>query len=395
VSRILVWSPNYAPELTGIPPLVTDACEWLAARGHEVDVVTALPNYPERRIHSDYRGKVWCSEERGGVAVHRSWLRVRPAESFRDKVLYEASFAAFSLSAVVRRLRQVDVLVCVVPSLLAAALAGLLPRRPRVVLWVQDLVLAAALSVDGVGTVAGRALTVARRLERFAMRRSDRVVSCSPGFVGHLEGLGVAAEKISVVLNWVDTDWIAPMPLRPNGRTRFLYAGNFGYTQGFETLFDAVRSGPDEIEVELVGEGNACERVRSLAASSPRSNMRAPVAQNAYPGLLAEADAHLVLQRGVSAGANLPSKIASYLASGRPIVASIEPSSPAGVLLRASGGALVVRPDDPGALAQAMRRVHESPELRAELGAHGRDYAVRALSKTALLPQLEEDLLGV
>ena len=57
VSRILVWSPNYAPELTGIPPLVTDACDWLAARGHEVDVVTALPNYPDRVITEAYRGR--------------------------------------------------------------------------------------------------------------------------------------------------------------------------------------------------------------------------------------------------------------------------------------------------------------------------------------------------
>ena len=57
MSRILVWSPNYAPELAGIPPLVTEACGWLAARGHVVDVVTALPNYPHRQIHHWLRGE--------------------------------------------------------------------------------------------------------------------------------------------------------------------------------------------------------------------------------------------------------------------------------------------------------------------------------------------------
>ena len=55
MSRILLWSPNYAPEPTGIPPLVTDAAEWLAERGHRVEVVTAVPNYPERSIHPEYR----------------------------------------------------------------------------------------------------------------------------------------------------------------------------------------------------------------------------------------------------------------------------------------------------------------------------------------------------
>ncbi len=103
MSGILIWSPNYTPELTGIPPLVTDACGWLATRGHEVEVVTALPNYPQRRIDPAYRGNLWRSEVLDGVEVHRSWLRVRPGESFVDKVLYEASFTALSLPRVARR----------------------------------------------------------------------------------------------------------------------------------------------------------------------------------------------------------------------------------------------------------------------------------------------------
>lgn len=50
VARILIWSPNYAPELTGTPPLVTDGAEWLATNGHRVEVVTAVPNYPARQL---------------------------------------------------------------------------------------------------------------------------------------------------------------------------------------------------------------------------------------------------------------------------------------------------------------------------------------------------------
>ncbi len=128
MSRILIWSPNYAPELTGIPPLVTDAAEYLADRGHEVELVTAFPNYPERIIHEGYRGSIWRSERRGKVDVHRSWLRVKPGERFADKILYEASFTALSLPRVIRRARRADVLVCVVPSLLAAAASAGLAR---------------------------------------------------------------------------------------------------------------------------------------------------------------------------------------------------------------------------------------------------------------------------
>ena len=173
VSRILVWSPNYAPELIGIPPLVTDACNWLAARRHQVDVVTALPNYPERRIHPGYRGKIWLSERRGDVGLHRSWLRARPRERFVDKALYELSFAALSTPAAIRRIARADVVLCVVPCLSAAAGSTVLVRaarasgrRVRLVLWVQDLVLRAASSLDDLGPGACRLIGLAGGVEK-------------------------------------------------------------------------------------------------------------------------------------------------------------------------------------------------------------------------------------
>src|SRR5262245_47922543 len=115
MNRILLWSPNFSPEVTGIPPLVTDAAEWLEGLGHSVDVVTALSNYPERVIRREYRGSAWRSERRGGVTVRRSWLRVRPEETFVDKALYELSFTAFSLPNAIRSTRKADVLICLVP----------------------------------------------------------------------------------------------------------------------------------------------------------------------------------------------------------------------------------------------------------------------------------------
>lgn len=396
MSRILVWSPNYAPELTGIPPLVTDACRWLAARGHEVEVVTAFPNYPQRRIDAAYRGRPWRSEVRDGVDVHRSWLRVRPGESFLDKALYEASFTALSLPRVIRRARRADVLVCVVPSLLAAAASAGLSRGrgPRLVLWWQDLVLSAARSLQGLGPLPLRALRGARTAERVALRAADRVVTCSPGFVDYLVAQGGRPERITAVLNWVDTDWVTVTEPVASTVTRVLYAGNLGYTQGFETVIDAMRLLPDAVELELVGDGNAAEHVRRLVTGLPRVHVRPPVPDFGFPALLAGADVQLVLQRRVGAGVNLPSKIGPYLASGRPIVASIDRTTPAAALLEESGGALLVPPEDPAALARALGRLHADRQLRAELAQRGRAFAVRALGRDEALPRLEHAFLG-
>jgi colanic acid biosynthesis glycosyl transferase WcaI len=396
MSRILVWSPNYAPEPTGIPPLVTDAAEWLVARGHSVGVVTAVPNYPERRIHSEYRGVLWRTETANGVRVHRSWLRARPERSFTDKALYELTISTFALPNVVRLARRADVIVCVVPTLLAATFAAGLARTldKRLVLWVQDLVLAAAASV-GVGTTASRLLAAARRLEQLAVQAADTVVVCSPGFREYLIEGGADAHRIETIYNWADIDKIAPSGRDVNGGpVRFLYAGNLGHTQGFETLFDAARIGGDGIAVEIVGAGNASDSVRQLSATAPNVSVRAPVERRVYPSLLASADVQLVLQRRISAGANLPSKIATALASGRPLLASIDSATPAAELLRDSGGAVLVEPESPPLLAAAMRRLAADAGLRARLGANARAYAEKRLAKRPALERLEAAILG-
>ena len=400
MSRILVWSPNYAPELIGIPPLVTDACNWLAARRHQVDVVTALPNYPERRIHPGYRGKIWLSERRGDVGLHRSWLWARPRERFVDKALYELSFAALSTPAAIRRIAQADVVLCVVPCLSAAAGSTVLVRaarasgrRVRLVLWVQDLVLRAASSLDDLGPGACRLIGLAGGVEKAVFRAADRLVVCSPVFAEHAERLGVDPERIETIHNWVDLDRVRAVPPRePLAPTRFLYAGNLGYTQGVETLVEAARLAGDDIRLEIVGAGNSAAEVRRLAATTTNVEVSPPVTNDHYPDLLASAHVHVVIQRGVSANANFPSKIASYLASGRPIVASVSATSEAASVLKESGGALIVPPEAPRDLADAMRTLSAQPELRQELGVRARAYAQEQFGRVRALSRLERAL---
>jgi colanic acid biosynthesis glycosyl transferase WcaI len=394
--RILIWSPNYAPEPTGIPPLVTDAAEWLVARGHSVDVVTAVPNYPERRIHPDYRGVLFRSETLNGVRVHRSWLRARTERSFADKALYELSISTFALPNAVRLARRADVVVCVVPTLLAATYAAGLTRvlKRRLVLWVQDLVLSAAASV-GVGPAASRVLSAARRAEQAAVRAADAVVVCSPGFRDYLVAGGADADRIETIYNWADVDEIPWRPPNGNGGPiRFLYAGNLGFTQGFETLVDAARIGGDGVAVHIVGAGNASDTVRKLAADVPNIEVRTPVDRRQYSDLLTSADVQLVIQRRISAGANLPSKIATSMASGRPVLAAIDPATPAASVLRDSGGAILVEPESPTSLAEGMKRLATDRDLRAKLGARARAYAERRLAKQPALEALEAVILG-
>jgi colanic acid biosynthesis glycosyl transferase WcaI len=399
--RILIWSPNYDPEPIGIPPLVTDAAEWLLARGHEVDVVTAVPNYPERRIAPEYRGVLWRSERQRGVDVHRSWLRVRREESILDKALYEATFAAFSLPRVVTRLARADVVLCVIPSLVAAMCAASLVRaakvvRPslRLVLWIQDLVVNAAVVLDDAARVSPL-LGVARRGELASARAADSVIVCSPGFADYFSAAGVSGSRLVMIANWVDVEWIRPGPLRNGSHpVRFLYAGNVGYSQGFETLVRAAELAGGEVEVLISGDGNAYDRVRAMSQGVANITVRKPVPEREFPLLLASADVHVVLQRRAAAGANLPSKIGPYLASGRPILASLDPATPAADLLRSSRAAVIVPPENPEQLARAMTELASRPVLRASLARQGRRFAADRLDRRGALARLEAVVAG-
>lgn len=403
MSRVVLWTPFYAPEFMGIPPLVTDAAEWLSERGHHVDVVTGLPNYPRRVIEPGYEGKIWTHERRAGVDVFRSWLWVRREQGFLDKALWETSFAVVSLPRVLKRAASADVVVCVVPSLAAAAAAAVFVHalrgarrgRPELVVWVQDLVLEAAASLENVGGAGAKLLRLAQVLERAAFNAADRIVVCSPGFRDYIAGLGVAARSVETIYNWVDVNEYYASPANGNGsRTRFLYAGNLGYTQGFETLIEAAERAGPEVAVQVVGDGNTADEVRRLAEPVANVAVSPALPRSEVPHLLASADVHVVIQRRLVAGANLPSKIAVCLASGRPIVASIDEETPAAKLLEASQGAVVVPPDDPDRLAEAMLELHRRPELRRELGERGREFAVRTLSHERVLARLEHALLG-
>jgi colanic acid biosynthesis glycosyl transferase WcaI len=399
LSRVVIWSPAYAPELLGIPPLVTQAAEWLAGHGHDVHVVAPMPNNPTRVIYPAYRGRLWLTERRGDVTVHRGWLRVRSAESFLDKVLWELTYVPVSAPFVLRRLRSTDVLVCIVPSLLATIAGAAFARAargrsgaPRLVLWVQDLVVEAAAVVRDMSAAKRRVLAEVRRGEMFAARAADQIVICSPGFGSYFEERGVRT-PITTVLNWVDVQAFDPTARRGSGPTRFVYGGNLGYTQGLETLIDAAGLVGPDVHVEIVGDGNAAESVRQRAEGMPNVDVRPSVDWNTFPRLLASADVLVLIQRRVAAGANFPSKTAPYLASGRPVLASLDGATAVADVLRESGGSLLVAPEDPVALAGAMRRLHEDAALRSELADRGRRYAVAELSREALLPRLERAFL--
>ncbi|NES87638.1 MAG: glycosyltransferase family 4 protein [Moorea sp. SIO2B7] len=400
--RILIYSYNYHPEPIGIAPLMTELAEGLANRGHQVRVITAMPWYPKGLVDPDYRGKLYLTEKRNGVKIQRCYIWTRRKRNLRNRALFELSFVSLSFFQALNGWRP-DVILLTVPGLpvcIPASLLGWLYRVP-VVLNLQDILPDAAVHV---GLIKNKKMIrLLKRLEKFAYRAATKISVIADGFTRNLLEKGVPNQKIVEIPNWVDINFIKPLPKENNYfRAKYhlenkfvvLYSGNIALTQGLETVIQAATrlQHLKDIAIVIVGEDNARERLECYCQKCDVQNVQLLPFQDReqLPEMLAAADVGLVVQKHNVIGFNMPSKIQVLLASGRAIIASVPLSGTAARAIKKSGGGIVVPPEDPEALAQTIINLYENRDQVKELGHKGRQYAQENYAYEIALDKYEQ-----
>jgi colanic acid biosynthesis glycosyl transferase WcaI len=322
--RLLVLNQYYGPgESTG--QLLREMSEDLTDQ-FDVTVLAARPGDEETR-----------SMPAAGVEIH--WV---PATSFgkRSLALRLLNYLTFLVAAVPVGLRvaRPDVVLCMTNPPFVGLLGVLLSRlrRARLVITVQDV-------HPDVGVISGRltskpAVWALGAVQRFLMRRADRIVAISDAMRTRLIERGAAADRFAVIGNWIDADEIAPQPRDNewarreglNGRFTVMHAGNVGLLQDIETFVDAAALAP-EVTFVVVGEGANKKALIERAAAQGLENViflpRQP--RDELGLLLASADAHVVSLMPGLAGLMEPSKLYGILAAARPVLAGMEPGTEA------------------------------------------------------------------
>lgn len=400
--RILIYSYNYHPEPIGIAPLITELAEGLVERGHQVRVITGMPNYPQRQIYEAYRGKLYITEEKNGVTIQRNYLRIKSKPNLIDRLLLELSFVLTSLPKALTGDRP-DVILLTVPPLLVslpATLLGWFYNCP-VVLNLQDILPEAGVRV---GLIKNKLMILALQvLEKFAYRTAQTISVIADGFVDNLVNKGVPAHKIVCIPNWVNLNFIRPLSKENNpwksvhqldGKFVVLYSGNIALTQGLETVIAAAARlrHIQEITFAIAGESKALEKLQKYCHTCGANNVLLLPLQprEQLPQMLAAADVGLIVQKSNVISFNMPSKIPLLLASGRPIIGSVPADGTAAKAIQQSGGGIVVAPESADALADAVLNLYQHPELAAQLGYKGRNFAVENYSFEQALNRYEE-----
>ncbi|MFZ9737591.1 MAG: glycosyltransferase family 4 protein [Prochlorotrichaceae cyanobacterium] len=387
--KILIYSYNYHPEPIGIAPLLTELAEGLVGRGHQVRVITAMPNYPQRVIYPEYKGKVYVQETRNGVEIQRCYVRVRPQPGLLDRILLDASFVLTSLGAAFQGWKP-DIILYTSPPLPAAVVVALLSLwyRCPTVLSLQDILPEAAIHVGLVRNPL--AIYVFEALEKFSYGLATRIAVITEKFTENLLKKGVSPDKMTCIPNWVNVDFVKPLPKLDNpfrhqqnlgDRFVVMYSGNIALTQGLKTVIRAAKllEAESDIVFVIVGEEKAIAELEDICDQLAVTNVKLLPFQprETVPEMLAAADVGLIVQRQTVIAFNMPSKTQLLLASGRPIIASVPLEGSAAQVVNQSQGGLVVSPENPKDLADAVLKLYHDRDYGERLGAQGRDYAVQ------------------
>jgi glycosyltransferase involved in cell wall biosynthesis len=358
-------------------------------------VLTGFPSYHAQGNLSRYRRRFWLNETLdGGINVARvavaQFLRDTPVGRGLWQFSCAASFALRGLS-----LPKPDVLLFYSPPLpLGLTAWGLrLFWKVPFLLNVQDLFPQSAVDLGVLDH--GFLIRFFERLERFLYRRADHITVHSSGNREIVVARGAEPERVTVMYNWVDTDFIRPGERcndfsREHGLDdRFVasFAGVIGHSQDLDVVLEAadLLRGHPEIHFLIVGDGTEKGRLERKARSRELSNVQFLPMQprHRYPSVLHASDVSLATLRAEVATPVVPSKILSIMAAGRPVVASMRLEGDAPHLIEEARCGYALPPGNPRALAETVLALSRDQTLRERLGQNGRRYAEQHLSVRA------------
>lgn len=406
--KIFIYGINYAPELTGIGKYTGEMAEWLAAHGHETEVFTAMPYYPEWKIHPEYKARGWHTEIINKVKVHRVPLYVPKNITSLRRVLHELSFCCslFPVWLISLFRKKADILLVVQPpfhlGFLPLAYARI--KGAKVANHVQDLQVDAA---QGLGMLKNRKLLyLMRQAEKFIFGKSDKVFTISFGMERKIVAKGIDPDKVVIFPNWTDSGKIKPLSREQSLRQAFglsekdkiiLYSGNLGEKQGLEIIIDVAHAVRNDRSMKfvIVGSGGIRERLQHLASLSRLENILFFPLQppEKLSSLLATGDVHLVLQKSSASDLVMPSKLTNIFSVGGCAIITAVAGSYLYELVTTYKMGIVAVPESASSLLSAIKLALTTDTTGYKSNA--RSYARKFLDKDSILKRLEEELLSL
>jgi colanic acid biosynthesis glycosyl transferase WcaI len=389
--KFVFLTQYYPPEVGGAQVLISSLASEVKRQGHQVRVVTALPNYPTGRIFDGYRNRLFVEEVKDGIPIYRTWVYAVQSARLLPRLINYLSFCISSLLAF-SWIGKPDIVFMDSPPLFLACTALLLARakRARLIMNISDL-WPDAIADSGM-VHSSLLLRMARKLEHFLYRRVDFVSTVTEGIQRILiESKGVPREKVLFLPIGVDTHLFQPRTADQSlleqyqleDKRVFIFAGTLGHAQGLPLLLDAAEALRERKDIAMVFVGDGPVK-RALQARCHESRLSGVIFAEPVP--LAEMPRWWSIARGALVPLKdqpihqsaRPSKSLPALASGVPVIFSGS-GEMARILMDAQAG-LVLPPEQVAPLVECIVRLTDDVELALRLGENGRRLCLKEFS---------------
>jgi len=384
MSHILFISPYYPPENVAAAACVGENCIRLIKLGHQVTVLTTLPNCPTGIVQPEYRGHLFQEEMRDGVHVVRVWSWVSPNKSFLHRIRWYISFALLAPLLGGKAVGHPDIIIVQSPPLFDAIAVRMLAwwKRCPFIFMVSDPWPEQAIQL---GVLRNRLLIrLSEWLEWSTYQRASLVWVVADWVRDFLIQRGLAPEHVFLLPNGVDTNKFRPLPqaqaraeLGWDNRFTVLYVGTHGVTHGLITILDAAEQIQDHDDIRFVFVGEGADKPYLVAQAQKRGltniTFMDVVPQSLVPTILAAGNVCLAHVRKMTGGLGIiPIKMYEAMACARPVVLAVE--GDARRIAEEAGAAICIEPENANALASAILHLYEHPDLASALGPKGRVY---------------------
>jgi len=396
--RLLIVSNYFWPENFRINDLAVNLVE----RGHDVTVLSGIPNYPGGKFYSGYGFFKKRTEVYRGVRVIRFPLIPRGRGGGVGLTLNYLSSAVLSTSFAPFYCRgPYDLIFVCQLSPVTIGLPAILIKKLQsvpILFWILDI-WPESLSATGI-IRSERAISICRRLVRCIYSQCDQILVSSKGYIESLNSTGGYTGEIAYFPNWVEPEYLSTIeishmktPKLPSGFT-IMFAGNIGAAQDFETILAAaeqLKAQPD-IHWVILGDGRRAEWVRKEVQArglSGQFHLFGYYPAKLMPLFFAQADAMLVTLKNEPIFAlTAPGKLQSYMACGKPIIAGL--SGEGKRIIEDAGAGLTCPPGDPVELAHKVLTLYRmTASERQDMGERGRTYCIKYFNGKKLFDQLE------
>lgn len=403
--RILFLSHYFPPEVNAPASRTFEHCRQWVKDGHQVTVITCVPNHPRGKVYPGYRNRFYSSEEIDGIRVVRVWTYVTANEGFLKRT---ANYVSYMVSASIAApfVGASDIVISTSPQFFNG-LAGYLVSRTRRIPWVLEIRDLWPESILAVGAIKNRAIIrFLEYLEKFAYRKADRIVPVTDAFRKYMIDLGIDSGKIEVIKNGVDLgfyqvhepDRALQRELDIEGKFIASYFGTHGMAHHLETILEAadlLRENKDIVFL-IVGDGAERRSILEMRDSMSLGNviMLEQQAKDRMPALWAISDASLVLLKRMDLFKTvIPSKIFESMAMRKPVVLGVEGESRE--LLEQANAGCAIEPENARQLADAVLELARDPGLCRSLGDNGREYVALHYDRVRLAQRFESLLSSV